>query len=111
MIRGSLFNKEYYTIQQKDKVKIEKKIQENEQKKIIEAKLKEKQIEEELKKLQQDREREALAFKKRLDEKNKKLQEIKNKKLDSKTLKQYRQFNTILASSLKFRNAENISGL
>ena len=26
MIRGSLFSKEYYTIQQKDKMKIEKKL-------------------------------------------------------------------------------------
>ena len=104
MIRGSLFEKEYFTIQQKDKAKIEKQFEDKKQKQQIEAKLKEKQIEEELKKLERDRQREALEFKKNLEEKNKKLEELKNKKLDSVTLKQYRQFNTILASSLKFRN-------
>jgi hypothetical protein len=43
MIRGSLFEKEYFTIEQKDKTK---ELQEKKQKQQIEKKLKQKQIEE-----------------------------------------------------------------
>jgi len=70
----------------------------------IKKKMEEKIIEDEIKKRQIALETESKGYLKRLDEKNKKLNEIKDKNLNPTLLKEYRQFNTILASSLKFRD-------
>ena len=78
-----------------EKKKLEEKIQQQ---------IRDKLIEEEIKKRELKKEEESKSYLKRLSEKNKRLKEIKGKTLDDKLLKNYRQFNTILASTLKFRD-------